>query len=208
MKLLSKKILLISKSVLLFSLLFSGGARAQQLVSSDRFLLKVLDRTLTLQDLNYQLRNLKVLNCIYDDSMIISYFEAGFIQQLSTFLKSFPPQDSDAQKHLYAHADLLKKIRHFFKILRYSEDQRVKVSGDLNQLLKESIKTNKCDPEVLYKDTLKTNFLHLMEMELYLRSRYGGQLKQNSGRKFDVVRPSIDLFVESLDKQFSHEYYW
>jgi hypothetical protein len=58
----------------------------------------------------------------------------------------------------------------------------------------------------LYKDTLKTNFIGLIEAELYLRTRYGAQLKQSRG--FDGIRSSIELFIESLDKQFAHEYYW
>jgi hypothetical protein len=45
-----------------------------------------------------------------------------------------------------------------------------------------------------------------MEMELYLRARYGGQYK--TSQRFEAVRSSIELFVESLDKQFTHEYYW
>ena len=76
----------------------------------------------------------------------------------------------------------------------------------LAQLIRESAKENKCNSEVLYKNTLKTNFIALMEMELYLRSRYGGQLKGSS--QFDAVRQSIELFIESPDKQFQHEYYW
>jgi hypothetical protein len=207
MKSLSKRTSLILKSVLLYSFLSIGGAQANTLVSSDRFLIKILDRTITLQDIEYQLRNIKALDCIYNDAMIVSYFEAGFIKQLDEFVKTFPKADAEAQKHLIRHHELMKKIRHFFKIIRYAEDQRIKINRDLNQLLRESIKENRCDPEVLYKDTLKTNFLQLMEMELYLRSRYGGQLKGTT-RTFDSVRPSIDLFVDSLDKQFGHEYYW
>lgn len=207
MKLLSKKISGISKLVLLFSLLHGGGVQGQNLISSDRFLIKILDQTVTLLDVGYQLRNLKALDCIYQDSMIIQYFDKKIIQELSTFLAEFPVEDQEVQKHLYRNVEMLKKIRHFFKILRYSEDQRVKVSGDLTKILRQSIQENKCDPEVLHKDTLKTNFLELMEMELYLRSRYGGQLK-GTNRSFTIIKPSIDLFVDSLDKQFVHEYYW
>ncbi|MBA2403183.1 MAG: hypothetical protein H0V66_00305, partial [Bdellovibrionales bacterium] len=66
---------------------------------------------------------------------------------------------------------------------------------------------NNCQKAILHKDSLKTNFKALIEMELYLRSRYEGQLRSNK-RNFDIIRPSIDLFVDSLDKQFPHEYYW
>lgn len=101
----------------------------------------------------------------------------------------------------------MKKVRYLFKMIRYSEDQNKKISPELQKLIRQGTKENNCETEVLYKDTLKTNFISLIEMELYLRSRYEGQLKGNK-RNFDLIKPSIDLFVDSLDKQFSHEYYW
>jgi hypothetical protein len=204
MKLLSKRISRISKSVLLYSLLV-GGALAE-VVSSDRFLFKILDRTISFQDFEYQLRNVKALNCIFDDSIVIQYFEKGFIAELDTFVKNFPKSDEDVRRYLHRHENLLKKARHFFKMLRYSEDQKADVSPKLTELIRESAKENRCGTEVLYKDTLKTNFIALMEMELYLRARYSGQLKNSPS--FSAVRPSIELFAESLDKQFSHEYIW
>lgn len=199
------------KFLLLFNLLI-WGAQAQEvdtskLVSSDKFLLKVVDRAISLQDIKYQLRNLKALNCIYDDALVVSYFEKSFIKELDTFVKDMPEKDSEVPKYLHNHGVLLKKIRYFFKMLRYSEDQNKKVTIGLSKLIREGAKENNCESEVLYKDTLKTNFKSLIEMELYLRSRYEGQIR-SSKQNFDFIRPSVDLFVESLDKQFLHEYYW
>jgi hypothetical protein len=91
-------------------------------------------------------------------------------------------------------------------MLRYSEDQKGGVSPELSSLIRQTTKENACGTSVLYKDTLKTNFLALLQLELYLRSRYGNQLK--NAKNFTEVRASVDLFVESLDKQFPHEYYW
>lgn len=211
MKLLNKRTSGILKFLLLFSL-FCGGFQsapvlARDLVSSDRFLIKVLDRTISLQDFQFQLRNLQGLDCVYPDALVINYFEKSFIKELQSFLKNFPEQDEEARKFMHQNADLLKKIRHFFKMLRYTEDQKTPLSPRLLNLIQESVTENKCNPAILYKDTLKTNFINLLQMELYLRSRYGGQLKAGA-RSFSTIRTSIDLFVESLDKQFLHEYYW
>lgn len=184
-----------------------GGLHAQELVSSDRFLIKILDRTISFQDISYQLRNLKALSCIYDDSLVISYFEKSFVTDLDTFVKNFPSKDEEVTKYLHEHTEILKKIRSFFKMLRYSEDQNKKVSTEVSELIREGTKANNCQKSILHKDSLKTNFKSLIEMELYLRSRYEGQLRSNK-RNFDIIRPSIDLFVDSLDKQFPHEYYW
>ncbi len=206
MKLLNKKISRISKFLLPFNIVLIGGLFAAE-VSSDRFLLKVLDRTISYQDISFQLRNIKALDCVYDDALVIQYFEKSFIQELEVFIKKFPAKDNEVRRYLHGNEKILKKTRLFFKMLRYSEDQKNEVSPALTKLIRESAKENKCNTDVLHKDTLKTNFISLMEMELYLRARYGGQLK-NDKKRFDTIRTSIELFVESLDKQFGHEYYW
>jgi len=207
--LLNKKISVISKFLLLFSLL---GAQAfaqngPKVIFSDRFLIKILDQTVSLQDFNYQLRNLEALQCVYEDALVIKYFGATFLGDFKVFLEKFPQTDEQVRIYLHKEAELLKKIRYLFKLLRYSEDQKELVSPKLTELIREGTKENRCAPEILHKQSLKTNFLHLMQVELYLRSRYGNQLKE-SGQKFDSIRPSIDLFVDSLDKQFIHEYFW
>jgi hypothetical protein len=174
-------------------------------ISSDRFLLKILDRAVSLQDIQFHARNLRALQCIYDDSIVIKFFDKSFLADLDKFLGEFPKKEEEIQQHLHAHEGLLKKIRRYFKMLRYSEDQKSDVSQKLTQLIRESAKENRCNTAVLYKDTLKTNFKLLMETELYLRARYSGQIKSVD---FESMRPSIELFVDSLDKQFVHEYFW
>lgn len=207
MKSLSKKISEISKSALLYSF-FITGVSAQVLtpVSSDRYIMKILDRTVSIQDIGFQLRNLGALHCIYDDAFVIRYFDKKFLPELKTFMDKFPKENTDIRTYLQANELILKKIRTFFKMLRYSEDQEGNVSLELAKLIREGTKENRCGTSVLYKDTLKTNFIALLQMELYLRSRYGNQLK--TSRNFEEIRSSADLFVESLDKQFPHEYYW
>lgn len=194
------------KLALLFSLILMETSFAK-LVSSDRYLIKIVDRTISFHDIDYQLRNLKALRCVYSDAIVIQYFQADFISAVDTFIKNFPSEDAAVSKYLHSSEGTLLKLRHFFKMLRYSEDQKSQVSPEVSKLIRESTKENKCGTSVLYKDTLKTNFIALMEMEIYLRTRYGHQMKSNS-TSFDSIRPSIDLFVDSLDKQFSHEYYW
>lgn len=182
------------------------GGLCAAIVSSDRFLIKILDQTVSLQDVSFQLRNIKALNCLYNDSLVIHYFGKSFISDLDQFVSKFPTKDEEVKNYLHSQEKILKNTRLFFKMLRYSEDQKNVVSPALAKLIRESAKENKCNTEVLYKQTLKTNFISLMEMELYLRARYGSQLKYDQG--FNTIRPSIELFLESLDKQFGHEYYW
>ena len=206
MKSLSKRTSPILKFLLLFNFLI-GGLQAQELVTSDRFLIKIIDRAISFQDLSYQLRNLRALECIYPDALVVAYFEKDFLKLLEKFVTEFPKKDEEVAAYLHQNTEILKKLRFFFKMLRYSEDQTKKMSNSLEGLIKEGSRANNCQKAILHKDSLKTNFKSLIEMELYLRSRYGGQLRDQN-RKFDFIRSSIDLFVESLDKQFPHEYYW
>ncbi len=139
--------------------------------------------------------------------MVTLYFEKSFIKETDKFVDNFPKEDADVKTYLRSREDYMKKLRYLFKILRYSGDQDWKVSTELTKIIRETTKENKCQTAVLYKDTLKTNFIALLKIELYLRSRYGTQIKSNR-RGFDSIRPSLELFMDSLDKQFPHEYYW
>jgi hydroxymethylpyrimidine pyrophosphatase-like HAD family hydrolase len=214
MKLLNKRTLRISKSVLLFNLLIvstgafsiTKGLPSEEVISQDRYLMKIVDRTLSFQDVEYQLRNITGLKCVYGDPFVVEYFGESFIKELKNFVRLFPSETGKARKFMHDQESFLKQLRYFFKMLRYSEDQKSKVNSQLAGLIRQNAKANKCNLEILHEDSLKSNFVALLQLEIYLRTRYGGQLK--SAKNFDEIRPSIDLFVESLDKQFSHEYYW
>ena len=204
MKLLNKKISPILKLVLLFNFLI-GGVQAS-VISSDRFLMKILDKTISLQDVTFQLRNVKALSCIYEDSFVLQYFKKDFVNQLEEFVSKMPKEDEEVRSYLTTKNETLKSIIYFFKMLTYAEDQKIEVSTKAKSLIRESAKENQCNSNVLYKDSLKTNFISLMEMEIYLRTRYGNQVKTKES--FEAIRSSIEIFIESLDKQFTHEYYW
>ena len=207
MKLLSKRTSVILKFLLLFNLLIGGTKASSELVSSDRFLFKVVDQAVSIQDLKYQLRNIKALNCVYSDALVIQYFDKKFIDDFDSFISKFPENSEGIIRYLHSHEDLLNKMSILFKMLRYAEDQNKKISDELSKLVQSSAKANRCNLEVLHKDSLKTNFKSLLEIELYLRARYDGQF-QTSRKKIDEIRSSLDLFIESLNKQFSHEFYW
>jgi hypothetical protein len=206
MKWLSKKILLTSKFLLLFNLTV-GVASALELVSSDRFLLKIVDRAVSVQDIQFQIRNLKALNCLYPDALLVAYFEKKFITEIEQIILSPSAKNSELNEKLQGKLELIKKLRIFLKLMRYAEDQNQILSTDLVKLIREGSLANRCQTDVLYGDDLKTNFKTLIQAELFLRARYKGQAK-GKVRNIDVIRPSIDLFLDSLDKQFSHEYFW
>lgn len=147
------------------------------------------------------------MNCIFEDSVVILYFQKSFISDLEVFLKDFPQENEKVIEYLHKHEDVLKQSRIFFKMLRYSEDQSKVIGTKLIEVIQETTKSNQCGTGILFKETLKTNFKTLLELELFLRARFESQLKSEN-KRIDIIRSSIDLFVDSIDKQFIHEYFW
>lgn len=203
MKLLNITILEISKFLLLFNLFILPVRGYSQ--ASDRFLFKVVDKTISVRDLHFYLRNFQALDCAYPGSITFDYFGKDFIKNWQSFLKGLPQQSKEISRYLYDQEEFLKKLRLFFKLVRYSGDQRAEITPELNALMIEAMKVNKCSQDIFYKDRLKTSFYNVLKVELYLKSRYGSQL--NDSQNASSVKSSIDLFMESLDKQFHHEFY-
>lgn len=203
MKLLNVTILEISKFLLLFNFVCLPIRGFSQ--TSDRFLFKVVDKTVSVRDLHFYLRNFKALDCSYPDSITYNYFGKNFIKDWQNFLTKLPEGTREISKYLYEKEEFLKKLRLFFKLIRYSSDQRAEITPELNALMIEAMKVNKCSQDIFYKDRLKTTFYQVLKVELYLKSRYGSQLSDS--RNASSVKSSIDLFMESLDKQFHHEFY-
>lgn len=203
MKLLNKTILEISKFLLLFNLILIPIQGFSQ--TSDRFLIRIVDKTISLKDLHFELRNLKALNCAYPNSIIRHYFGAEFLGRWQNFLNKMPTETKKVSLYLYDQDPFLKELRLYLKLLRYSQDQRAEVTPELNEIMMESLRVNNCGKDIFYKNRLKTTFYAVLRSELYLKSRYGNQLSDS--RNAGSVKSSIDLFMESLDKQFYHEYY-
>ena len=200
-------ILLTSKFLLLFSQgSYAAPSPQEKVLSNERFIFRIVDQSIGLSDIRFQRRNIQGLDCVNNESLIIRYFEKGFAGELDKFLNKFPEETKDVPDYLHNNQPILKKLRILFKLLRYADDQQTNVSVDVRKLIRETAKEYKCSNEILFKDDLKTNFKQLLRLELYLRGRYGNQLVDK--RSFESIRQSMELFMDSLDKQFSHEYFW
>jgi hypothetical protein len=139
--------------------------------------------------------------CI-DDTLVIQYFEKSFMQNSILLSRIFQP---DEEVRRYLHGNERSKRPDSSSKCFVIRKMKV-VSPALTKIIRESAKENKCNTENLYKDTLKTNFITLMEMELYLRADYGVSRKKTKVSKLSNLQlnfcriPSISLF--------GHEYCW
>jgi hypothetical protein len=198
--------LLTSKFLLLFNQVSYAAPSEERVLTSERFIFRIVDQSIGISDINFQLRNLQGLDCVNHQSLIVRYFGKGFPLEMTKFLKDLPLDSAQVPAYLHVHQELLKKMRIFFKLLRYADDQQTTISLDIRKLVRESAKEYKCNTEILYKDDLKSNFKQLLRLEMYLRGRYGSQLADK--RSFESIKQSMELFMDSLDKQFAHEYFW
>src|SRR5690606_33116645 len=114
MKLLNKTISEISKYLLLFSIVFLPIRGFTQ--TSDRFLLKIVDKIISVKDLHFGLRNLEALDCAYSGSIIHNYFQKSFVREWKDFLKDLPTESKEISRYLYQKEAFLKKLRLYLKL--------------------------------------------------------------------------------------------
>jgi hypothetical protein len=206
MKLLNIKTLVILKLVLLFN--GTLGWADNKVISSDKLILKISDQVFALSDFRFQFRNLKALDCIYShNSIVIQYFGRSFLTKFDRFLEKYPEETSEIARFHKNHEFFLKQLRFFFKGIKYADDQKLVFNETLESLIKESASLNRCDQSVLKENKLKANFVSLLRLELYLRTRYSGSKEKVNKNELKRLKDSIDLFVESIDKQLPHEYF-
>lgn len=72
------------------------------------------------------------------------YFQKSFLPELKKFLADLPDDTKALRTYLHEREATLKKVRTFFKMMRYSEDQKGNVSPELQKLIREGTKENKC----------------------------------------------------------------
>jgi hypothetical protein len=205
MKLLKIRILGILKLVLLFN--FQVIQASPIIVSSDRLILKIGDQVYSLSDMKYQVRNLKALHCIYDGGVIVRYFGKEFIRQLDEFVNDYPESPQNRESYFKNKEPLLKQVRLLFKGIKYAEDQKLMLTETVEGLIRESASLNKCDSSVLKENSLKANFISLLRLELYLRSRYSSTNMKSKAENYKILNESMNLFIESIDKQLPHEFF-
>lgn len=186
------------------------SATKKDILSQDRYFFKIINTVISQKDLSYLERNLKVLKCVFETPVLTDLFSSELVKNLSHFLTQLPSShkidDQKVRDKLKSHEKMMKKLRMLFKLLLYVKNQSILIRPQMIQLVRSTIKENKCSEDVFYKKSLKTNFLELLKLEIYLKSRYGTQMKKND--EIDVTKASLSTFVESLDKQYSHEYFW
>lgn len=170
----------------------------------ERFLFRVAEQVVGLSDLRLNDTDFTALACHLPDSLILEYVGSGFRQKLHENV----PRLEALKTPLREETPLvifLSSLRQVWKLLTYIDTQEVAIAADLE---KSFLRTSSC-PSVAGADKkMRSSFRRWLRVEIYLRSRYAqGAVSQDQSRKEKRFQ-SIALFVDSLDKQVSHEDFW
>lgn len=170
----------------------------------DRFLFRVADQVVSLQDLKLTDEDFSALQCHLDDSLILEYLGSGFRKKLHENVLLLEKLEGP----LGAHRPLvifLASMRQVWKLLNYVDAQEVAITPELEKSI---LAPSKC-PSVTGTDKkMIASFKRWLRVEIYLRSRYAQNGMDQRPERKEKRFQSINLFIDSLDKQIVHEDFW
>lgn len=187
-----------------FLFLFSYKAMATQ-VDQGRFVFKIIDKVYSVRDLKVFGEDLKALECHLGDGIINDYLGKEFVPKLTKSLQEIDRPGYKISEHS-PMVIFLNYVRQIYKLKIYVNSQKITVVPGVLQGLKEQ---KEC-PNVFSKKGIHRHFLTLLRLEIYLRGRYGqasGQDKMSEEQKKKSFE-SLALFIDSLEKQMTHENFW
>ncbi len=219
-----------SKLVHLFNiwaLLFTVRAYAQEnkspkeLVRENTFVFRVISEVYSLEDLKNYSQNLESFACMYKNSLVIDSF--GFNEKTFSRIKN-AKVDASFTQELKSEYD---KFNRMVKMIKYLETQTIQVDNSLYSALKSSAKANKCliNPLNTFDSIMKI----IIKAEVYFQSRFQDKsfwisetdldtvMKKYPGKNRRTVKKieernrkqqSINLFIQSVEKQISDERFY
>ena len=184
-----------------FFFTFSADAK---IIDQDKMVFKISRSVFTLNDL-YQIQaNMHHLKCIYNESLLNIIFKDQFLLKNKEFLKyrkSFSKQD----KAFYI------SLIEFTKLLIYSRSQNVVVNPNIEKYFHLMAVQNKCNMTVFDKNkSFKPNFKELVELEVFVRSRFLPSEKNDKTTRADIKKAVLasKSLVKSIGRQIEEEVYW
>ncbi|MFP5491535.1 MAG: hypothetical protein ACLGG0_08545 [Bacteriovoracia bacterium] len=184
--------------ILLSSLLLMGAT------VKDRYLFRVTETVVGVHDLEVAVDDLKALECRFPDSLLMSWLGDGFSPKLKKVTAELlQSQESVSKDH--SKVIFLSMVRQMWKVLVFTDTQDVVLKPELE---KQVINVAGCPTVLFTKKEMRDSFKRWLKVEIYLRSRYApGGITENKEWRAKRLN-SIAQFVDSIDKQMSHENFW
>lgn len=175
-----------------------------QAAVKDRYLFRIGDTVVGLHDLNQAHADLSALHCRFPDALLDAWTNDSFRGKFKKVIEKISNDKNDLSQDQNSII-FLSSVRQLWKLLIYVDGQSVTLSADLQ---KSVTSVSGCPGVTLSRGKMRDSFQRWLRVEVYLRSRYapGGMAKDKEWREKRLQ--SIAQFVESVDKQLTHENFW
>lgn len=157
------------------------------LLAQDRAVFRMETTVFMLSDLKDYLKNINILRCFSKRSYLLDILQFNRIQ-----LKKIPSYEQ-LNKGLIVHKDFLFKILKMIKMESFANRQKIDTGTAFYSKL--GIKGCASGNWKKWPDRLKS----LVHTELFLRNRYG--MGKNAKKQ-------MELFLQTMDKKFSHNLFF
>lgn len=146
---------------------------------------------------------MKSMKCIYPESLLVSIFKEAF--------------QSSKEKHLKMKTTFSTKDKLYFlslidfaKLFVYSRSQSVVVDPNIEKFFYLMAGSNKCGQEVFVEKKFKTRFKELVELEVFVRSRFLPTEKSGKTTQADIKKAILasKSLIKSIGRQIEEEVYW
>ncbi len=187
-------------SVLALFISFAAFATA---VVKDRYLFRVAETVVGSHDIQHAEADLAAIQCRFPDTLLEPWsaetFRAKWRKVGEKLAQLDTPLAQDQNTIIF-----LTNIRQLWKLFVYVDGQGVSLAAELE---KASLHAPGC-PSVAMGNKMRDSFRKWLRVEIYLRSRYAPSGMNSSPEWREKRLQSIVQFIDSLDKQISHENFW
>ncbi len=165
---------------------------------ADVFLFRIVDTVYSLNESKAIYQDLKILKCIYPESLLKDVFK-GVISS-GADKKLFKVKDYTKKRYSRDQIFFFKRLIRFAKLKSYIQSHKVNLNSNLDNLFYQSALKNKCSLSVFGpKKKFESKFLQLVRMEIFLRSRY--VLDEKKLAKDQTAAQGVKSLIKSIENQ-------
>lgn len=189
----------------LVSMFVLGELFATEVMVEDKLVYKVSGQVFTVNDLKSIYKSGKVLDCLFNNSLVDKVF-SDFFEDKN--LKYFKINKKFTSKQIEYFNDSISLM----KLYMYRKSFSVQVKKELKKYLVLKAKTKKCTKgrKSENQSLLRGEVLELLKMEIFLRDRFLPVEIQRVSTKQEVEKAasSAKNFLRSIGEQLEQEVYW
>jgi hypothetical protein len=181
----------------------SNPKAQRRVIAKDRYLFKVADSAVSLNEAAIALKELQILNCFLGESVFFQLYRLEDMQVWQKVLQEIYAKGFLPEVITEGQSALIK-IRSLWKLKQFVSSQNVVIHSQVEKSLQEDKSCGRYN----VKFPLKNSFLSWLKVDVFLRARFNpeGVSVQEEWRKKRLS--AAQLLLESIEAQVPHENYW